>query len=120
MNLLAGKVQIRSLLVTDRPTGRAEVQARLISPAGELTVLGDGVTAIRHFCYVELREGKLRGNHYHKLRRESFYVIAGEVELQVQDHATGERKVALIRSGDLAQIAPEISHTFVPRSSGHA
>ena len=120
MNLFGGKVQIRPLLRTDQPAGRAEVQARLFSPAGEFTVLADGVTAIRHLCYVELREGKLRGNHYHKLRHENFYVIAGETELHLQHRTTGERTMALLRSGDLAQIGPDIIHAFFPRSSGHA
>ena len=120
MDLLRGKVQIRPLLVTDQPSTRAEVQARLLSPAGELAVLADGMTAIRHLGYVELREGKARGNHYHKVRQESFYVIAGELELHVRDQASGEASITPMRTGDLAQIAPGIVHTFVPRISGHA
>ncbi len=115
-----GKVQVRPLPVTDQPAGRKDVLARLHSPGGELTVLTDGSIPIRHLNYVELREGKPRGNHYHKLRHETFYVIAGELELRVRDLATGEQASISMRPGDVAQIAPEILHTFFPARSGHA
>ena len=118
--MFGGKVKVKPLLVTDQPAGRAEVRARLLSPGGELAVLADGVTAVRHLAYVELREGKIRGNHFHKLRHESFYVIAGELEFHLKDLTTGEQRVIPLKAGDLAEIAPEIVHTFVPRTSGHA
>jgi oxalate decarboxylase/phosphoglucose isomerase-like protein (cupin superfamily) len=120
MNLFDGKVKIRPLLKRDQPATRSEVQARLLSPGGELAVLADGITAIRHLAYVELREGKPRGNHYHKLRHESFYLICGELEVLLQDLASGERVTAVMQAGDLAEIPPNIVHTFVPRTSGHA
>jgi mannose-6-phosphate isomerase-like protein (cupin superfamily) len=116
----SGKVQVRSVLVTGQPANRKEIVARLLSPGGELTVLTDGTLPIRHLNYVELCEGKLRGNHYHKLRHETFYVIAGELELRVQDLATRERASVMMRAGDLARIDPEVVHTFVPIRSGHA
>jgi oxalate decarboxylase/phosphoglucose isomerase-like protein (cupin superfamily) len=115
-----GKVQVRPLLVTDQPANREEVVARLLSPGGELTVLTDGTVPIRHLNYVELRDGKLRGNHYHKLRHETFYVIAGELELRVQDVPTGERASITMRAGDAARIDPGVVHIFVPIKSGHA
>jgi quercetin dioxygenase-like cupin family protein len=115
-----GKVEVRSLLVTDQPACRKDILARLLSPGGELTVLTDGASPILHLNYVELREGKPRGNHYHKLRHETFYVIAGELELRIQDLATSERISIIMRPGDLARIDPEIVHTFVPITPGHA
>jgi quercetin dioxygenase-like cupin family protein len=98
----------------------SEVLARLLSPGGELAVLLDGQTAIRHLCYVELRAGQPRGNHYHKLRHERFYVISGEIETHLQDLASGERAKVIMRAGDFAQIAPHVGHTFVPGTAGHA
>ena len=115
-----GKVQVMSLLLTDQPAARKDILARLVSPGGELTVLTDGTVPIRHLNYVELREGKPRGNHYHKLRHESFYVISGELELRIHDLGTSERNSITMRSGDFARIDPEIVHTFVPMKSGHA
>lgn len=115
-----GKVEVRPLLVTDQPAARKEVLARLLSPGGELTVLIDGSNPIRHLNYVELREGKPRGNHYHKLRHETFYVISGELELRVRDLVTGETASLKMTAGDLARIDPGIVHTFLPSRAGHA
>ena len=69
---------------------------------------------------MELREGKPRGNHYHKLRHESFYVIFGELELRIHDLATSEHHSITMRAGDLARLGPEVVHTFTPITSGHA
>src|SRR4051812_14185879 len=118
--LFNGKVQIRTLLLIEQPAGRKEILARLLSPGGELTVLTDGTAPIRHLNYVELREGMIRGHHYHKLRHETFYVIAGELELRLQDLGTGQCESLTLRSGDLATINPEVVHTFLPTKPGHA
>src|SRR4051794_10397711 len=117
---LNGKLEIRTLETADQPAKRADVQARLLSPGGELAVLADGKTAIRHLAYVELREGMPRGNHYHKVRHEYLYMIAGETEVHVQDISTGRAEKVLLEVGDLALIHPNVAHAFLPRSSGHA
>jgi mannose-6-phosphate isomerase-like protein (cupin superfamily) len=118
--LFGAKVEIKTLLVTDQPAGRVDVQARLLSPGGELAVLADGLSSIRHLAYVELREGKPRGNHFHSRRHESFYLIKGELDLHVKDRSTGEKGDIRMRAGDLARISPEIVHTFVPLTAGDA
>jgi mannose-6-phosphate isomerase-like protein (cupin superfamily) len=115
-----GKVWIKPLIVTDQPATRADVQARLKFPNGELAVLGDGKTAIHHLSYVELKEAMPRGNHYHKLRHEYFYLISGDAEMVFEDIATKEQSGTLLRPGDLVYIKPEIAHVFVPRQEGHA
>ena len=114
-----GKVTVRPLLVTDQPANRPEVIARLLSPGGELVVLTDGRIPIHHLSYTQLIQGKPRGNHFHKLRHETFYVIAGELDLHLQDRSNGERKLVAMRTGDIAQISPGIVHTFLPKTSGH-
>ena len=120
MTLLHGKVIVRPLPLTDQPVGRPEVQSRLISAAGESAVLADGITSLRHLVYVGLVPGKARGNHYHKLRHESFYVVAGELVLHLRDVATGEQTSVTMRAGDLAYLEPNIVHTFLPTAPGHA
>jgi mannose-6-phosphate isomerase-like protein (cupin superfamily) len=113
-------VQIHSLAKTNQPAGRPDVLARLLSPNGELAVLTDGSVPIRHLGHVELLEGKVRGNHYHKLRREFFYVIAGDCDFLFEDAGSGGREKALLRPGDLAVIEPGIAHAYLPLSAGHA
>jgi len=95
------------------------VQARLVSPTGELAVLSDGEIAIQHLGYVEFRQGLPRGNHFHKLRHECFYMIAGETELHIEEISTGRTERILLRAGDLAIIYPGFAHTFLPVTSGH-
>jgi mannose-6-phosphate isomerase-like protein (cupin superfamily) len=115
-----GRATVKSLLVTDRPADRAEICARLSSPRGELAVLTDGSTPIRHLCYVELRTGKVRGNHFHKLRHEYFYVIAGNLAVQLQDLSTMESASVELREGDMLYIKPGVAHALNPLKDGHA
>ena len=114
-----GRAWIKPLQVIDQPAQRTEVCARLASPRGELVVLTDGADPIRHLAYVELKAGMLRGNHYHKLRHETFYLIQGEVTVTMGDIATGETETAQMRGGDMAYFDPCIAHAFRPSIGGH-
>ena len=114
-----GRATVKSLLVTDRPADRSEICARLRSPRGELAVLTDGSTPIRHLCYVELRTKMVRGNHFHKLRHEYFYVIAGNLAVQLQDVSTRESARVELREGDLVFIKPGVAHALNPLNDGH-
>ena len=119
-SFLGGRATIKSLLVTDRPADRAEICARLSSPRGELAVLTDGSTPIRHLCYVELRKGMVRGNHFHKLRHEYFYVIAGNLAVELHDISTRESASVELREGDMLLIKPGVAHALNPLNDGHA
>ena len=116
----SGQFVIKSLPVVEVPATRVETQARLLSPKGELAVMSEGAIDIRHLAYVELREGMLRGDHYHKLRHEYFYLISGEVTLNLQAISSGERATTTIRTGDLVFIKPGIAHSLIPARPGHA
>ncbi|MGZ8920903.1 MAG: cupin domain-containing protein [Limisphaerales bacterium] len=117
---LGGRATVKSLLVTDQPATRAEVCARILSPRGEMAVLTDGSTPLRHLSYLEFRQGMLRGNHYHKLRHEYCYLISGELTLTLADIGTGEKAVVQMRTGDLAYVTPGIAHALNPTATGHA
>lgn len=62
----------------------------------------------------------LRGNHYHKLRHEYLYLIAGELTLHLADLSTSETTSFAMGAGDLAYITPGIIHTLNPITPGHA
>src|SRR5688572_15759297 len=119
-SFFGGRVTVKTLLVTDQPATRPELCARISSPRGELAVLTEGAIPIRHLAYVELRPAMLRGNHYHQLRNEYLYLIAGEVTLHLGDLPTGETASHQMRAGDLAYISPGVAHTLNPISAGHA
>lgn len=115
-----GRVVINSLELTDQPASRKETRARIASPKGELTVLMDEGQLTRYMAYVEFREGIVRGDHYHKVRREYFYLIAGHASLRLEEVSTGRKESVALNPGDLAFIEPGIAHTFLPLSPGHA
>ena len=114
-----GRVEIRTLELTDQPGTRAEVRARIASPKGELAVLLDEKQVMRFLAYLELKEGVMRGSHYHKVRHEYFYVIVGEAKLILAEVESGRKESARIAAGDLVYIAPGIAHAYVPLRAGH-
>ena len=55
-------------------------------------------------------KGVLRGNHYHKVNREAFYVITGELKLSVSRGGVKEEYV--FRAGDMFLLPPYVMHSF--------
>lgn len=119
VSYFGGKLEIDSLALVKNPAERSDVRARLLVPTGELTTLADGKTPIMHLAYVELKAGVPRGNHFHKLRYEHFYLFAGELELIARDRSTAQTVRVTMRVGDLARVKPEVVHTFRPLVDGH-
>jgi len=115
--MLNNKVRITTL-----PTGGADGdERRLFSPKGELAQIINGTMTIQHLVYWDLdssKSGQARGNHYHKVKTESCYVLTGELEVTVLDRATSERKTLIVRAGDRITVAPGVAHSF--RSKGYA
>jgi oxalate decarboxylase/phosphoglucose isomerase-like protein (cupin superfamily) len=119
-SLFNGQVIIHTLERTNNPRSRSEIQARLLSPNGELAVLSAENAVIRHLGYLELKQGVARGHHYHKLRHESFYMISGEVNMLLEFLETGEKISVQIFPGDLVIINPGVAHAFLPTQEGKA
>lgn len=55
-------------------------------------------------------KGVLRGNHYHKLNTEAFYVISGKFEVTAKQNETIEKYT--FTSGDMFLIPPYVIHSF--------
>jgi mannose-6-phosphate isomerase-like protein (cupin superfamily) len=120
-SFLNGKVLKRSLTaIQGRPAPGAPRLKRLLLDQGELAHFWDGDTPIHYLAFVELRAGAFRGNHFHRVKRELFYVISGEALLSVEDIATRQRAEVPLRPGDLAEISVEIAHAFTTVAPGHA
>ncbi len=119
-SFFGGKILIKPLLLTDQPATRPEVRARIATPKGEMAVLADTGQTIRHLTYLELRPGGRRGDHYHKLREEYFYLISGETSLHLEEISTGAKQSVQIVPGDLVFLQPGVSHAFVPTNPGQA
>lgn len=53
--------------------------------------------------FITIRPGKIRGNHYHKQKKEQFCVIEGKAKIKVRDLKTGEKNEYEF-SGDKFQV----------------
>ena len=60
--------------------------------------------------FVESKPSSIRGGHYHKLNRETFFIISGEVEVTVKKD--GATKTHLFTSGDMFAIPKNVIHYF--------
>lgn len=69
---------------------------------------------MKHFLLFFSKPGIVRGNHYHKRKREWFYIIKGEAELHLLDLKTKEKMVYRI-SGDkpeLIEMGQNVAHAI--------
>jgi quercetin dioxygenase-like cupin family protein len=111
--LFSGRVFKRSLpFVGLPPAADAPRLKRLALAQGELAQIHDGEEGLRYLAYLELRAGSVRGNHYHKIKKEWTYVISGKLLLLVEDIATRERVSLEMHCGDLAFIGTGIAHAL--------
>lgn len=53
----------------------------------------------------------MRGGHYHKVTVELFYILSGEIEVEVSKEGSA-REVHLVRDGSIFLIEPYELHTF--------
>jgi hypothetical protein len=71
--LLNGKVLKRSLPLLQLPLGPdAPALKRLLLPQGELAQFYDAEQGIRYMAFIKLLPGQVRGNHYHKVKKNWF------------------------------------------------
>jgi len=61
-----------------------------------------------------VKPGKVKGNHYHKRKREWYSVVSGKVTVHFVDVKTGEKKKVVLDSKNpaLLTINPGISHAI--------
>jgi len=63
------------------------------------------------FNYLETKAGCIRGNHYHKHTRELFFIIEGEIDVEIIKQDGLIEKKHLV-AGDILLIEPKENHTF--------
>jgi len=115
-----GKVKIQSLPIIVPPSAKPKKgPKRILLEKGELAEIYNSPQPIRHIAYVEFLKGRARGGHYHH-RQGFFYIIRGEMELEMVDVTTGAREKTKIKEGDFISFSPKIAHIIKPIKSGHA
>lgn len=69
---------------------------------------------MKHVLISFTKPGIIRGNHYHKRKREWFYVVKGTMKLHLLDLKTGERQEHIISSDhpEFFEMEPDIVHAM--------
>lgn len=69
---------------------------------------------IKHFMVSYTEPGVIRGNHYHKHKREWFLVIEGTMDLHIMNLETQKREQYTISSSqpELVIMEPNVVHAF--------
>jgi mannose-6-phosphate isomerase-like protein (cupin superfamily) len=117
---LAGRVTKTSLPVAEPGATGGPLLKRLSLPQGALAQIYDGDEGIRYLAWLELRAGTIRGNHVHRRKHEYFYLVAGEVELVMEDGTSGERAALTLVAGDLVYLEAGVAHAYRPLKDGEA
>lgn len=66
--------------------------------------------------YITSVAGAVRGNHYHKVNIESFYVISGEFKLTAESIDGKEHEEHTMKAGDFFIVPPFVNHSFEYRA----
>jgi len=67
---------------------------------------------IYHLALFEIRNGFLRGNHYHQRKEEVFYIFQGKLRALFMDMDTRQKEERILEKGDKIRIKPNCAHTF--------
>ena len=119
--VLSGKVRRWQLpAVVPGPAGNDLLLKRVLLPQGELAQFHDSEEGIRYIAAIELKAGTVRGNHYHKIKREYVYTLSGKVLLVLEDLETRARDSLELTAGNLVLIPPGVVHALQVKESGMA
>jgi len=110
--LLGGKVAVKTLPITKDYLD----ERRWMTEKGEMAQVANSADeAFRHLMYWDLKPdgaNAIRGQHYHKRKVENLYLLAGRVELSVQDLQSQQTTSVILAAGTKVSIAPECAHAY--------
>ena len=61
---------------------------------------------------IETNANVIRGNHYHKYTKELFYILEGEIQIDICHLVTNEEQSFVAKAGMAFIIDPYENHTF--------
>lgn len=70
--------------------------------------------SMKYFLVSFSKPGAIRGNHYHKRKREWFSILQGKVELYLYDLKTKEKGTYIISSEkmEFVEMEPNVAHAI--------
>ena len=102
------------------PASNETALKRVMLPQGELAQFYDSEQGVKYIASIELKAGTVRGNHYHKVKREYVYVLSGKLLLVLEDLEDRAREAFELAAGDLVLIQPGVVHALQVKESGLA
>jgi dTDP-4-dehydrorhamnose 3,5-epimerase-like enzyme len=67
---------------------------------------------MRHLALFEIKNGFSRGNHYHEVKEEIFYVARGKMRALFLDMDNLQQEESMLEVGDKIRIKPRCAHLF--------
>lgn len=62
--------------------------------------------------YIESKSETTRGGHYHKLTLELFFILSGEIQVEIKNLKTQIKNEFIAQKGDAFLVEPYEYHTF--------
>ena len=80
----------------------------------ESTLPSDIFDKIKHFFISKSAPGVVRGNHYHKHKREWFYLLQGKAKIRLYNLETKQKEehILLDQNIDVIEMEPNVVHTI--------
>ena len=66
--------------------------------------------------FVQTTAGQVRGDHYHQETQELFFIVSGEIDIEIRDVKTGVCNEFVARAGDIFIVEPYENHIFRART----
>jgi dTDP-4-dehydrorhamnose 3,5-epimerase-like enzyme len=67
---------------------------------------------IHHLALFEIRNRFSRGNHYHRMKEEIFYVFRGKLRALFMDMESFQKEERVLEKGERIRIKPLCGHLF--------
>ena len=67
---------------------------------------------IGHLALFELKQGHVRGSHYHEKKEEVFYIVSGIIRARFVDMDTQNKEELILTKGDRVRVLTRTGHTF--------
>lgn len=88
---------------------------RIVSPSGEIAQIVSG-RSFQYLAYIDFiaDSNAPRGNHYHKEKEESLYVIKGKLIAIYEDVQSKDREKIILDTGDFVLVKSGCAHVYFP------
>jgi dTDP-4-dehydrorhamnose 3,5-epimerase-like enzyme len=89
-----------------------KIQPYMLKNDNRGKILGITQNTWEEINYIESIKDSVRGDHYHKETLEAFYIISGEIKVEVVNINNNKKEEFIAKSSEIFIIEPYELHTF--------